>query len=402
MGVQRAPEIAVVGGGPSGLVAAIAVASAGLETVLFAPEPAKADRRTTALLDGSVHVLKSLAIWPMLEAEAAPLERLRIVDATQRLIRAPEVTFSACELGLDAFGQNIENEVLRRGLRASADRTARLRIVVDAVDTVIPEATSVLLRAGGREERVSLVIAADGRQSVCRRAARIGTDAKQLPQTAIVVNLRHSRPHGNFSTEFHTESGPFTLVPLTGNRSSLVWVVTPAEADVLLALGDDGLSEEIERRAHSILGRMAIEGGRASFPLAIELAQPLAAQRIALVGEAGHVLPPIGAQGLNLGIRDAATIAETAMDARRAGRDPGDPQVMAAYETRRRPDIRNRALAVEWMNRSLLSDFLPAQALRGLGLDLASRFGFLRRALMREGLGPREENAPRLARGEAI
>jgi 2-octaprenyl-6-methoxyphenol hydroxylase len=402
MGVQRTPEIAVVGGGPSGLVAAIAVASAGLETVLFAPEPAKADRRTTALLDGSVRVLKSLAIWPMLEVEAAPLERLRIVDATQRLIRAPEVTFSACELGLDAFGQNIENETLRRRLRAAADRTPRLRVVANAVDTVIPEDTSVLLRAGVSEARASLVIAADGRQSLCRRAAGIGTDGRQLRQTAIVVNLRHSRAHGNFSTEFHTESGPFTLVPLAGNRSSLVWVVTPAEADALLAINDDDLAEEIERRAHSILGRMQIEGERGSFPLAIELAQPLAAQRIALVGEAGHLLPPIGAQGLNLGIRDAATIAEIAADAGRVGRDPGDAEVMETYETRRRPDIRNRALAVDWMNRTLLTDFLPTQALRGLGLELASRFSFLRRALMREGLGPREENAPRLARGEAI
>jgi 2-octaprenyl-6-methoxyphenol hydroxylase len=402
MGVQRLPEIAVVGGGPSGLVAALAAASAGLETVLFAPEPDKADRRTTALLDGSVRVLKSLAIWPMLEAETAPLERLRIVDATQRLLRAPEVTFSACELGLDAFGQNIENEALRRALRASADRTARLRIVADPVDTVIPEDTSVVLCAGGREERVSLVIAADGRRSVCRRAAGIGTEAKPLPQTAIVVNLRHARPHGSISTEFHTESGPFTLVPLTENRSSLVWVLEPREAEALLTLGNDALAGEIERRAHSILGRMEIEGERGSFPLAIELAQPLAAHRIALVGEAGHVLPPIGAQGLNLGIRDAATIAEIAADARRGGRDPGDAEVMATYEARRRPDIRNRALAVEWMNRSLLSDFLPAQALRGLGLELALRFGFLRRALMREGLGPREENAPRLARGEAI
>ena len=402
MGVQRTPEIAVVGGGPSGLVAAIAVASAGLETVLFAPEPAKADRRTTALLDGSVRILKSLAIWPMLEAEAAPLERLRIVDATQRLIRAPEVTFSASELGLEAFGQNIENETLRRALRTSADHTAGLRIVGDAVDMVIPEDASVLLRAGGREERVSLVIAADGRQSVCRRAAGIGTAAKQLPQTAIVVNLRHSRAHGNFSTEFHTESGPFTLVPLAGDRSSLVWVVTPHEADALLRLGDDDLADEIERRAHSILGGMEIEGERASFPLAIELAQPLAARRIALVGEAGHLLPPIGAQGLNLGIRDAATIAEIATDARRLGRDPGNSEVMQTYEARRRPDIRDRALAVDWMNRTLLTDFLPAQAVRGLGLELASRFSFLRRALMREGLGPREESAPRLARGEAI
>ena len=402
MGVQRTPEIAVVGGGPSGLVTAIAVASAGLETVLFAPEPAKADRRTTALLDGSVRILKSLAIWPMLEAEAAPLERLRIVDATQRLIRAPEVTFSASELGLEAFGQNIENETLRRALRTSADHTAGLRIVGDAVDMVIPEDASVLLCAGGREERVSLVIAADGRQSVCRRAAGIGTAATQLPQTAIVVNLRHSRAHGNFSTEFHTKSGPFTLVPLAGNRSSLVWVVTPHEADALLRLGDDDLADEIERRAHSILGGMEIEGERASFPLAIDLAQPLAARRIALVGEAGHLLPPIGAQGLNLGIRDAATIAEIATDARRLGRDPGDSEVMQTYEARRRPDIRGRALAVDWMNRTLLTDLLPAQAVRGLGLELASRFSFLRRALMREGLGPREENAPRLSRGEAI
>jgi 2-octaprenyl-6-methoxyphenol hydroxylase len=402
MDVQRSPEIAVVGGGPSGLVAAIAAASGGLETVLFAPEPARADPRTTALLDGSVRVLKSLAIWPMLEAEAAPLEHLRIVDATQRLIRAPEVTFSASELGLDAFGQNIENETLRRALRASADRTPRLRIVADAVDAVVPEDTSVVLHAGGRKERVALVIAADGRQSVCRRAAGIGADAKQLAQTAIVTNLRHSRPHHSFSTEFHAESGPFTLVPLSANRSSLVWVIEPQEAEALLALGDDALADEIERRAHSILGRMEIEGERGSFPLAIELAQPLAARRIALVGEAGHVLPPIGAQGLNLGIRDAATIAEIATDARRVGRDPGDAEVMTTYEARRRPDIRNRALAVEWMNRSLLSDFLPAQALRGLGLELAMRFGFLRRALMREGLGPRDENAPRLTRDEAI
>jgi 2-octaprenyl-6-methoxyphenol hydroxylase len=402
MGVQRTPEIAVVGGGPSGLVAAISAASAGLETVLFAPEPAKDDRRTTALLDGSVRVLKSLGVWPLLEAEAAPLERLRIVDGTQRLIRAPEVTFSARELGLDAFGQNIQNETLRRALRAAVDRTDRLRVVADAVEAVSPEETSVVLRAGGRDERVSLVIAADGRQSICRRAAGIGTEAKQLSQTAIVVNLRHSRSHEHFSTEFHTESGPFTLVPLADNRSSLVWVVAPEEAQGLLLLGNDDLAEEIERRAHSILGRMQIEGERGSFPLAIELAEPLAARRIALVGEAGHLLPPIGAQGLNLGIRDAATIAEIAADARRAGRDAGDADVMDTYEARRRPDIRNRALAVEWMNRSLLSDFLPAQALRGLGLELASRFSFLRRAMMREGLGPRAEDAPRLARGEAI
>jgi 2-octaprenyl-6-methoxyphenol hydroxylase len=170
----------------------------------------------------------------------------------------------------------------------------------------------------------------------------------------------------------------------------------------LLALADGDLSREIEQRAHSILGRMEIEGKRGSFPLTIEVARRFADKRIALVGEAGHVLPPIGAQGLNLGIRDAAMIAEIVADVRRGGGDPGGNGVMDAYEARRRPDVRTRALAVELMNRSLLSDFLPVHAARGLGLAIASRSAFLRRALMREGLGPRDESAPRLARGEAL
>jgi 2-octaprenyl-6-methoxyphenol hydroxylase len=400
--MKYSAEIAVVGGGPSGLVAAIALAHAGVDTVLFAPQSARPDRRTTALLDGSVRILKSLGVWPALEPRAAPLSRLRLVDATGRLIRAPEVTFEASELGLDAFGQNIENELLRRSLGAAAGGTQMLRIVEAAVEAIKHDGHSVILRANTREERVALVVAADGRHSICRAAAGIRMERREFPQTALALNLRHSRPHENTSTEFHTETGPFTLVPLPGDRSSLVWVVEPSEATALLALNDGDLSREVERRAHSMLGRMEIEGERGSFPLAIEVARRLADRRIALVGEAGHLLPPIGAQGLNLGIRDAATIAEIAADVRRAGGDAGGDETMKAYETRRRPDVRARALAVELMNRSLLSDFLPIHAMRGFGLELAARIGFVRRALMREGLGPRDASAPRLARGEAI
>ena len=400
--MKYSAEIAVVGGGPSGLVAAIAVATAGFDTVLFAPKPARPDRRTTALLDGSVRILKSLGLWASLEPEAAPLSRLRLVDATGRLIRAPEVTFEAAELGLDAFGQNIENELLRGSLRVAAGDTQRLRIVEAAVESLKHDGQSVTLRANAREERVALAVAADGRHSIGRASAGIGMERREFPQTALALTLRHSRPHENTSTEFHTETGPFTLVPLPGNRSSLVWVVEPGEATALLALDDGDLSREVERRAHSMLGRMEIEGERGSFPLAIEVARRFADRRIALVGEAGHLLPPIGAQGLNLGIRDAATIAEIAADARRAGGDAGGDAVMEAYETRRRPDVRARALAVELMNRSLLSDFLPVHAMRGFGLELAARIGFVRRALMREGLGPRDASAPRLARGEAV
>ncbi|HEY7460008.1 MAG TPA: UbiH/UbiF family hydroxylase [Xanthobacteraceae bacterium] len=400
--MKQMEEIAVVGGGPSGLVAAIALAQAGLKTVLFAPRPSHPDRRTTALLDGSVRILKSLGVWAALESKSAPLARLRLVDATRRLIRAPEVLFDAAELGLDAFGHNVENELLRASLRDAVAGAKGLRIIEASVEAVDPKGSSVALRANGTDERVALVVAADGRGSLCRRAAGVHMERREFAQTALAINLRHTRPHQNVSTEFHTESGPFTLVPLPGERSSLVWVVETAEAEALLALADGDLSREIEQRAHSILGRMEIEGKRGSFPLTIEVARRFADKRIALVGEAGHVLPPIGAQGLNLGIRDAAMIAEIVADVRRGGGDPGGNGVMDAYEARRRPDVRTRALAVELMNRSLLSDFLPVHAARGLGLAIASRSAFLRRALMREGLGPRDESAPRLARGEAL
>jgi 2-octaprenyl-6-methoxyphenol hydroxylase len=395
-------DIAVVGGGPSGLIAAIALAGAGIATTLFAPPPPKPDRRTTALLDGSVRVLQAVDIWPLLAPNTAPLEQLRLVDATHRLFRAREVTFDCSELGLDAFGYNIENETLRSELRAAAVRLPALRIVERPVDGIDIVEDRVTLQAGQAAWSCRLLIAADGRNSISRRAAGIATDRREFPQVALTLNLRHSRPHNNASTEFHTETGPFTLVPLPGLRSSLVWVLDPATAEKMNALDDVALAAEVERRAYSMLGSMEIDGHRGAFPLSLEIAGRLADRRIALVGEAGHVLPPIGAQGLNLGIRDAATVAELAIDALRSGEDPGGREVLDAYEAQRRPDVRARALAVEFMNRSLLSDFLPVHAMRGFGLDLASRVGIFRRALMRQGLGPQDDGAPRLARGERL
>jgi 2-octaprenyl-6-methoxyphenol hydroxylase len=391
-------EVAVVGGGPSGLVAALMLSSAGIDTVLIAPRLTAPDRRTTALLGGSVEILQAIGVWPSLAAHAAPLERLRLVDATRRLLRAPETIFSAAELGLPAFGYNVANVHLHDALRAAVSTARDLRVREEPVVAVEPDAVGITLRlASGAVTRVRLVIAADGRNSICRRAAGIEVETRELPQTALALNLRHRRPHGNISTEFHTESGPFTLVPLPGNRSSLVCVVEPDEADALMALDDAALSLEIERRAHSILGRMEVEDTRAAFPLGFSIAEKFAARRIVLVGEAGHVLPPIGAQGLNLGIRDAATIAELIAEARRNGEDPGSDALLGLYDERRRGDVHTRALAVDWMNRSLLSDFLPLQLAKGAGLHLASRVGVLRRFLMREGMGP-DANAPRAER----
>jgi len=392
-------EVAVVGGGPAGLVAAIALATAGVDTLLIAP-PAEPDHRTTALLAGSVTALETLGVWPVCVPHAALLRKIRLIDDTQRLIRAPEVLFTAAEIDLDAFGYNIENRHLIAALEA---RTVELKLarIAGAAVSITPDAAGVSIKHIDGETRVRLVIGADGRRSLCRAAAGIETTRRLYPQTALTLNLAHARPHDDTSTEFHTASGPFTLVPLPGRRSSLVCVLDPARAAELVAMSDAALSAEIERRAHSLLGKMAVEPGRGMFPLAIETAGAFARDRIALVGEAAHVVPPIGAQGLNLGLRDGATIAELVAEARRQNTDIGAPGVLARYDTQRRADVTSRSIAVDLLNRSLLTDFLPAQGARGLSLYLVDRIGPLRRALMREGVAP-AASRPRLMRGEMV
>jgi 2-octaprenyl-6-methoxyphenol hydroxylase len=398
----RNDNVIVVGGGPAGLTAAIALAEAGIATVLAGKRPATRDNRTTALLTGSVTALSTLGVWRLCESHAAPLKEMRLVDDTARLWRASEIKFSAQEIGLDAFGCNIENRHLIAALEQRARELPALRVVEDEVTAVATGADAVAVTAkGGETLDCALVIGADGRRSMCRKAAGIGIDERKYKQIALTLCLAHSRPHDDVSTEFHTATGPFTLVPLPGNRSSLVWVLDPGEAEFVTGLNDDELSSEIEARSHSILGKVAVEPGRSVFPLGIASARHFAARRIALVGEAAHVIPPIGAQGLNLGLRDAAAIAELAVTAHRRGQDIGSDDVLTAYDKMRRADAGTRTLAVDLLNRSLLSDFLPVQSARGLGLYLLERIGPLRRAVMREGVAPAAAQ-PKLMRGEAL
>jgi 2-octaprenyl-6-methoxyphenol hydroxylase len=389
----------VVGGGPAGLVAAIALAAAGADTLLIAP-PAAPDNRTTALLSSSVIALETLGVWQACAPHAAPLKKMRIVDDTRRLFRAPEVCFAAAEIGLDAFGYNIENRHLIAALEARVAELKLKRISKSALAVTSDDAGIIIGHSSG-EARVRLAIGADGRNSLCRAAAGIGTTRRNYRQTAVTLNLGHDRPHGDTTTEFHTPSGPFTLVPLPGSRSSLVCVLAPERAAEFVAMSDSELAAEIERRAHSLLGKMTVEPGRGVFPLAVETAETFARARIALVGEAAHVVPPIGAQGLNLGLRDGATIAEIVADARRDNLDIGAPEVLARYDRERRADITSRSIAIDLLNRSLLTDFLPVHGARGLSLYLVDRIGPLRRALMREGVSP-VASQPRLMRGEMV
>ena len=382
-------DIAVVGGGPAGLASAIALADAGARVALVARRAAYADNCTTALLGGSTDFLERLDVWRRCAGQSAALTTMRLVDDTARLIRAPEVKFVSEEIGMEAFGYNIANRDLTAALEARADELPGLTRIEGDADTVRLGDSDVLIHTTqGTSLSARLVVAADGRQSLCRDAAGIDVKRKPLDQSALTFNLTLGRPHNNASTEFHTPFGPCVFVPLPGQRCSVVWVSKPKEAERLMALSDDDLAAAAEKQSHSIFGRVTVEPGRSLFPLAIETPNKVAKNRIVLVGEAAHVVPPIGAQGLNMGLRDADDIARIVGDAMRSAQDPGAAAVLAQFERARRSDIASRTFAIDMANRSLLSDLLPVQAMRSIGMQLIGAIAPLRRLAMREGMSP--------------
>ena len=387
-------DVAVVGGGPAGLASAIALAGAGARVALVARRAAYADNRTTALLGGSTDFLERLDVWRRCAGQSAALTTMRLVDDTARLIRAPEVKFVSGEIGMEAFGYNIANRDLTAALESRADELPGLTRIEGDADTVrIGDSDVVIHTTQGTSLSARLVVAADGRQSLCRDAAGIEVKRKPLGQSALTFNLALGRPHKNASTEFHTPFGPCVFVPLPDQRCSVVWVSKPKEAERLMALSDDDLAAAAEKQSHSIFGRVTVEPGRSLFPLAIETPNKVAKNRVVLVGEAAHVVPPIGAQGLNMGLRDADDIARIVSDAMRSAQDPGAAAVLAQFERARRSDIASRTFAIDMANRSLLSELLPVQAVRSVGMQLIGAIGPLRRLAMREGMSPSRQRS---------
>ncbi len=387
-------EIVVIGAGPAGLCAALVLAEAKIACTIIAgphrPAGNRPDTRTAALFNPSITLLENIGVFDQCRDDCAELKSIRLVDDTGGLFRAPEVLFEAHEIGAPRFGYNVPQEPLMRALRAAAQASELIRIVesegVRSVSATSDQAE--LMLAEGLSLTSKLVVAADGRRSIARQGVDIAVKDVSSGQSAVTCVFGHTRPHAGVSTELHRKAGPLTVVPMPGMMSSLVWVERPDVADRLRSLDDAAFKRVLEDNLQGLLGVVRDVGPRAIFPLSHLSADSMGRNRVALVGEAGHAMPPIGAQGLNLSLRDVGTLADLVSEAVAGNSDVGSSALLERYSALRKSDAKNRDFAVWSMNQALLSDLLPVQAARGAALHTIKAFGPLRRQLMQIGMAP--------------
>ena len=383
-------DIAVVGGGPAGMIAALALGKAGYSVRLFAPQGG-ADNRTSALMMPSIRMLEKLGVWPSVQHQSAPLEVMRLVDDTGRLVKAPTINFNARDIQDDPFGWNIPNALLVSEIRKILQDTENIHVCDHPVTEFSRCSTHWELHADAKIWQAGSVVAADGRKSIIRQAAGIETQWWQHPQTALTTILSHEKPHQMVSTEFHRPHGPFTLVPMPGNMSSLVWVEAPDEAERILALGRDRQMARILELSRGLLGRITDMSALHAFPLSSMRVSSYAAKGVFLVGETAHVFPPIGAQGLNLTMRDIGALVEVFQSG-----GINTTEAERAYNRARTVDVWARTYGVNLLNYSLLLPFGPVQLARSMGLGLLSAVQPLRNMAMQMGISP--SNLPPLMR----
>jgi 2-octaprenyl-6-methoxyphenol hydroxylase len=388
-------DILIAGGGVAGLAAAAALGAEGFSLTLVDPAPPVtdegapgADLRTTALLQPARALLDRAGVWDRLLPHGTPLQVMRIVDAAVK----PPVTrdFDAADIGADPFGWNFPNWLLRRELLARLADLPNVRLLTSTgFAAATPRDARIIVRlSDGRSIAARLLIGADGRDSAVRRGAGIGVRAQRSGQKALVFAVHHILPHHNISTEVHRDGGPFTLVPLPDrdgmHRSAVVWMAEGPRIAALAVLDDADFAVAATERSAGVMGPLTLAGPRQVWPILAQVADRLTAPRTALVAEAAHVMPPIGAQGLNLSLTDIATLRDLAL-ARPEGL--GEPAMLAAYARARGGDILLRTTGVAALNRASITGLPALQQARAAGVRLLHDVAPLRRLAMRMGLG---------------
>jgi 2-octaprenyl-6-methoxyphenol hydroxylase len=399
-------ELLIAGGGLTGLLLGAACAGTGLAVAIVDRQDPAAllaedfDGRSSAIAYGSRRVFEALGLWRDIAADAEPILEIRVADADSRLF----LHYDHRELGADVpLGYIVENRVLRRVLiervRSISNLIFLAPLTVGSAATSRTAADVAL--SDGRQLKVRLVAAADGQKSSLRHAAGVRSIGWRYPQTGIVTTVRHERPHRGIAIEHFLPAGPFAILPMTGNRSSIVWTERTELASRLMDLSDAAFTAEVAARFGGFLGAVEPVGPRWAYPLALLMAERFVAPRLALVGEAAHVIHPIAGQGLNIGIRDVAALAELIIDARRLGLDIGDDWVLQRYQQWRRFDAVALAAVTDGLNRLFSNSVAPVQLARDVGLAAVNRIPPLKRLLMRDAMGLVGE-LPRLARGEPL
>jgi 2-octaprenyl-6-methoxyphenol hydroxylase len=405
----RRVDILISGGGMVGLPLGLALAQGGLNTVIVdSTAPAqvldpKFDGRVSALAYASVRMLTALGVWDRLAPDAQPIREILVTDGKAGRPASPfSLHFDAEEVGADSLGHIAENRHIRSSLHEAVARQSNLELLApQSVKSLTVEAGGAVVRlADGEEISAALVIAAEGRVSPLRDQMGVQLIGWSYPQTGIVATVEHECPHNGVAYEHFLPSGPFAILPMTGNRSSLVWTEDKTKAPALLALDEAGFNDELARRFGSHLGKTKSAGPRWSYPLSFHLARDFVRPRFALAGDCAHGIHPIAGQGLNLGLKDAAALAEVLLDAARLGRDIGALDSLKRYERWRRFDSFALAASTDALNRLFSNDVAPLRHLRDLGLGIVDSIGPARRFFMRHAGGDIGK-LPRLMKGDA-
>jgi 2-octaprenyl-6-methoxyphenol hydroxylase len=398
-------DVLIIGGGMAGLILAVALGGAGVSTAVIEPLAPEQlldtgfDGRTTAIAAGSRKALEAIGVWHGMAAAAEDILEIRVSDGHSPLF----LHYDHVELDDGPLGHIVENRIIRSALlkRLSALSSVELYFGrrVNSLDREGSFATATL--SNGETIAAPLAIATDGRSSPTRQAANIHVKQWRYPQTGIVCTVKHQHDHRGVAQEQFLPAGPFAILPMTKQRSSIVWTEKSALAPKLLELPKKAFAEELQIRFGDYLGDLEIVGPVFSYPLGLLHADKYVIPRLALAGDAAHAIHPIAGQGLNIGIRDAAALAEIVVDALRLGLDPGSPNVLEDYERWRRFDNTMMIAATDGLNRIFSNDVGPIKLARDLGLATVNRTPPLKRLFMRHAMGVLGD-LPRLIRGEPI